>query len=50
MSLDHLDLIECGFPLLPNEFPVDPPVLTPSLADITMLNKQLEGLQLDTHT
>ena len=49
MSLDDLDLIECGFPLFPNEFPIDPPVLSHPFADITMLNKQLEWSQLDTH-
>ena len=50
MSLDDLELIACGFPIFPNEYPIDPLILTPLFADLTTLSNQLEGLQLDAHT
>ena len=50
MNLNHIELIDYDFPLFNNEFPVDPPFLTPSLADLTASSNRLEGLQLDYST
>jgi len=49
MSINDFDLIKCEFPPFPDNFPVDPPILTPSFADLTTLNTLLEGLRIDTH-
>ena len=49
MSINDIELIECGFPLFPEEFPIDLPILTPSFANLTALSNQFEGLRLDVY-
>ena len=43
MNIDDLGLIECGFPIFLDVFPVEPPSLTPSFADVTSLSTQFEN-------